>query len=54
MHRGGFLRYFLIMAAITLLMDWYVFNGLRTFTADWQSRVMRLVVTWGFLLVSVG
>jgi predicted MPP superfamily phosphohydrolase len=54
MHRGGFLKVFLIMSAITLLMDWYVFMGLRTFTADWRSRPLRLVVTWGFLLVSVG
>jgi hypothetical protein len=54
MRRGGFLRFFLIMAAVTLLLDWYVFNGLRTFTADWQSRAMRLAVTWGFLVISVG
>ncbi|MES2060961.1 MAG: metallophosphoesterase [Bacteroidota bacterium] len=54
MHRGGFLRFFLLLAAVTLLMDWYVFNGLRTFTADWQSRPMRLAITWGFLVISVG
>jgi predicted MPP superfamily phosphohydrolase len=42
------------MSAITLLLDWYVFNGLRTLTADWQSRPARLIVTWGFLLISVG
>ncbi|MFD0767210.1 metallophosphoesterase [Mucilaginibacter lutimaris] len=34
-------------------MDWYVFNGLRTLTADWQSRPARLILTWGFLLISV-
>ncbi|MBB5395526.1 metallophosphoesterase [Mucilaginibacter sp. AK015] len=49
-----FLKIFLIISAITLLMDWYVFNGLRTFTADWQSRPLRQLVTWGFLVVSVG
>ncbi|RYU91172.1 hypothetical protein EWM62_04330 [Mucilaginibacter terrigena] len=49
-----FLKFFLIISAITLLMDWYVFNGLRTFTADWQSRPARQVVTLGFLAISVG
>ncbi|WP_292946446.1 MULTISPECIES: metallophosphoesterase [unclassified Mucilaginibacter] len=35
-------------------MDWYVFNGLRTLTADWQSRMARLALPWGFLIISVG
>ncbi|TSD67486.1 metallophosphoesterase [Inquilinus sp. KBS0705] len=54
MHRGGFLSVFLVIAAITLLMDWYVFNGLRTLTHDMQSRPWRLIILWGFLLISVG
>ncbi|MEB0261426.1 MULTISPECIES: metallophosphoesterase [unclassified Mucilaginibacter] len=54
MHRGGFLKVFLVISAITLLMDWYVFNGLRTLTADWQNRPVRLILIWGFLLISVG
>jgi predicted MPP superfamily phosphohydrolase len=53
MHNGGFLRVFLIIAAITLLMDWYVFNGLRSLTADWNSRPARLLVCWGFTVISV-
>ncbi|HEK21232.1 MAG: phosphohydrolase [Mucilaginibacter sp.] len=54
MHRGGLFKIFLIISAITLLMDWYVFNGLRTLTADWQSRMARLALPWGFLIISVG
>ncbi|PAW94890.1 phosphohydrolase [Mucilaginibacter sp. MD40] len=54
MHRGGLFKIFLIISAVTLLMDWYVFNGLRTLTADWQSRVARLALPWGFLIISVG
>jgi predicted MPP superfamily phosphohydrolase len=54
MHAGGFLKIFLIMAAITLLLDWYVFYGLRTFVGDWQSQRLRQGVLWGYLLVSVG
>jgi predicted MPP superfamily phosphohydrolase len=54
MHGGGFLRIFLIIAAISLLLDWYTFYGLRTFVSDWQSQRLKQVVLWGFLLISVG
>jgi predicted MPP superfamily phosphohydrolase len=54
MHRGGFLMVFVYMAAITLLMDWYVIHGLRTLTADWQSRPWRLIVLWGYAAISIG
>jgi predicted MPP superfamily phosphohydrolase len=54
MHRGGFLTVFLIIAAITLLFDWYVFSGLKTFTNDWQSAKARQIVLWGYLIISVG
>ena len=54
MHRGGFFRIFIIIAAISLLLDWYVFAGLKTFTADWQSQRWRQVILYGYLLISVG
>jgi len=54
MHRGGLFTIFLILAAISLLLDWYVFSGLKTFTIDWQSSKARLVVLWGYLIISVG
>ncbi|HVW98638.1 MAG TPA: metallophosphoesterase [Mucilaginibacter sp.] len=54
MHRGGFFRIFLIIAAISLLLDWYVFSGLKTFTADWQSAKLRNLVTFGYLVISIG
>ncbi|MES2377782.1 MAG: metallophosphoesterase [Bacteroidota bacterium] len=54
MHRGGFLNGFLIFAGIGLLLDWYVFNGLKTFTADWKSQRGKQIVPWGFLIISVG
>jgi len=53
MH-GGFLRIFLIIAAISLLLDLYVFFGLRTFVADWHSQRPKQIVVWGYLLISVG
>lgn len=53
MHRGGFLNIFLILAAISLLFDWYVFNGLKTFTADWKSKRGKQILPWVFLIISV-
>jgi len=54
MHKSGFLTLFLIISAISLLLDWYVFSGLKTFTSDWQSAKLRNVVNWGYLVISVG
>jgi predicted MPP superfamily phosphohydrolase len=54
MHGTGFIKVFLIIAALSLLLDWYVFSGLKTFTADWQSNRLRQVVLYGFLVISVG
>ena len=54
MHKGGFLNIFLIIAAITLLLDWYVLAGLRTWTASWKRRRWRLGVLWGYGVVSIG
>ncbi len=54
MHNSGFLKLFLIIAAVTLLMDWYVYSGLKTLTLDGTSKRWQQVVLWGYLLISVG
>ncbi len=54
MHKGGFFRIFLIIGVISLLLDWYVYNGLKTFTADWQSPRARAILLYGYLLISIG
>jgi predicted MPP superfamily phosphohydrolase len=54
MHNGGFIKVFIIIAAISLLMDWYVYHGLRTLTFDWNNKRGQLAVLWGYLVVSVG
>ena len=54
MHKGIFIRIFFIIAALSLLLDWYVFTGLKTFTADWNSVRLRQLINWGYLLISVG
>lgn len=42
------------MAAVSLLFDWYVFSGLKTFVADWHSKTLRNLVTFGYLVISIG
>ena len=54
MHRGGFFTVFLIIAAISLLLDWYVFNGLKSANAEWKSLRWRQAVNYGYLLIAVG
>ena len=54
MHGGFFLKIFLVIAGLSLLMDWYVFNGLKTFAAGWRSMRWRKAMPWGYLLISVG
>jgi predicted MPP superfamily phosphohydrolase len=54
MHRSGFLIVFLILAVISFLMDWYVYRGLRTLSADWSSNRSRSLLLWAYLIISVG
>lgn len=54
MHGKGFLKFLLVIIAISLLMDWYVFNGVKTVTRGWRSRPARLLVNWGWLALSLG
>ena len=54
MHGSAIFRVFLFVAAITLLLDWYVFNGLRTLVQDWSSQRLKNALLWGFLTLSIG
>lgn len=54
MRRGSFFNVILIILAISLLLDWYVFSGLKTLTAAWRSERWRLIVRWGYLICSLG
>lgn len=53
MHGSGFIKVFVIISAISLLFDWYVFAGLKTLSAKWSSQIRRNIVLWGYLLISV-
>src|SRR3978361_37977 len=54
MHGGGFTKIFLIISAISLLLDWYVFSGLKTLTNNWASKFLQNIVLWGYLSLSIG
>lgn len=53
MHHNGFLTFFLILATVSLLMDWYVFAGLKTLTQKWRWPKLRKAVLWGGPATSV-
>ncbi len=52
LHNGLFV-FFLILAAIALLMDWYVFSGLKTLTKQWRSTSWQRIVSWGLPAISI-
>lgn len=53
MHRGGLIRFFIIIACISFLLDWYVFSGLKTLAEGWPNR-LRLATLIVYLVISVG
>lgn len=53
MRRGGFFSFFILIAVISFIFDWYVFSGLKTLTAEWKSQIARALLTYGFPLLSI-
>ena len=53
MHRGGFITFFIILSGISLLLDWYVFSGLKTLAVGWQQTA-RIITFAAYLIISVG
>lgn len=54
MHGGALLKIFIIISVVSLLLDWYVFAGLKTFTKGWKSNFGRHLVLYGYLSLSIG
>ena len=54
MRGSGVLKILLIFLAVSLLLDFYVFNGLQTLTSGWKSARWRQIVKWAYLVVSLG
>ncbi|MCC9136050.1 metallophosphoesterase [Pontibacter silvestris] len=36
------------MGVISLFMDWYVFQGIKTLVAGWRSKRLRMLVQWAY------
>lgn len=53
MHRGGIIKFFIIIAFVSLLLDWYVYSGLKTLAGGWPQR-LRLIMLIAYLVISVG
>jgi predicted MPP superfamily phosphohydrolase len=53
MHRAP-INILIIIIALALLMDVYVFSGLKTLTKGWRSRLLQRLVKWGFPAFSLG
>jgi predicted MPP superfamily phosphohydrolase len=53
MHYASLIKFFFIVAGISLLLDWYVFFGLKTLTSHWKPALLRGLVTFGYLVVCV-
>jgi len=47
-------RFILILGILSLFIDWYVFQGIKRLTADWQSARMRRLVYWAYWLFFIG
>jgi len=54
MHSSGFLKVFLIISAISLLLDWYVYYGLKIISQGRLPRFRHGLITWGYLIPAVG
>src|ERR1700722_2853554 len=54
MHGNFILFVVLILSGASLLLDWYVFFGLKTLTKNLRSVRMRKGVTFGYLVATIG
>jgi len=53
MRHGGFVTLFLIIAAISILLDLYISSGLKTLTRDWPSQKLRTIALWVYWVISL-
>ncbi|WP_114779029.1 metallophosphoesterase [Botryobacter ruber] len=47
-------RFILILVIITLILDWYVYQGIKRLTAGLESRQLRLAIRWGYWVLFTG
>ncbi|WP_161887940.1 metallophosphoesterase [Pontibacter russatus] len=48
------LRFIMFLGVISLFLDWYVYQGVKRITANWQSARLRAAVRWAFWFFFIG
>ncbi|HSZ33298.1 MAG TPA: metallophosphoesterase [Puia sp.] len=54
MHYGGFMRVLLLIGAVSLLLDIYAYNGVKTWVRGWKSSRRRKIALRSYLAAFVG
>ncbi len=54
MHYGGFMRVLLLIGAVSLLLDIYAYNGVKTWVRGWNSARRRKIALRTYLVAFVG
>jgi uncharacterized protein len=54
MQNNSFFLFILLVMVLSVVMDWYAFEGVKTLTARWKSQAARTVAHWGYWLVFIG
>lgn len=52
--RTGQLVFFLLLAALLFLLDWYVFQGIKSLTEPLKSHPLRIIIHWLHWMISIG
>lgn len=52
--RIGQLVFFLLLASLLFLLDWYVFQGIKSLTEPLKNNLLRLTIHWLHWIISIG
>lgn len=52
--RIGAIVFFAVLAGLLFLLDWYVFQGIKSLTSPIQSTALRQGIRWGHWIISIG
>jgi predicted MPP superfamily phosphohydrolase len=52
MHGSGLLKLFIVIIIVSLLLDWYVYAGLKSWCARWKSARRRSILLRAYLFIS--
>lgn len=52
--RIGQLVFFFLLASLLFLLDWYVFQGIKSLTEPLKNNLLRLTIHWFHWIISIG